>query len=94
MMQSPPQPGEVWINIHTSQLANINAIEDVNVTADKTIRVVVFTDTKTFEGGRTNIDTFNAHWKRHKSASKWFVGALGTLGKPEEPKAKKRSAKK
>jgi len=76
-MEYPPQPGETWINIHTSHKANIEVVEDVKEARGG--KVVVFNHM--VEGhivtARQDLPSFQAHWKRHKSANKWFLGALG-----------------
>lgn len=72
-MQSPPQAGEVWRNIHTSKKATIQSVEQV--AAARGNIVVIYDD---IDGHRHRCDvmTFNVNWKRHKTASKWFLGAL------------------
>ena len=76
-MEYPPQPGETWINIHTSQKAHIDSIQDVaGAESGKVVLYTMTVDSK-LESHRCDQPTFQAHWKRHKSASKWFLGALG-----------------
>jgi len=69
-MQSPPQSGEIWVNIHTSKKATIQSIEEARG------GLVVVYDQPEWKKQRCDIVTFNVHWKRFKSASKWFLGAL------------------
>jgi len=76
-MEYPPQPGETWINIHTSQKAHIDSVQDVNGAKGSKVVLYTWSDGNRLESSRCDIQTFQAHWKRNKSASKWFLGALG-----------------
>lgn len=76
-MEYPPQPGEVWINIHTSHKANVEAIEEVQNARGGKVVVYNCLVEGHIETARCDMPSFQAHWKRHKSASKWFLGALG-----------------
>jgi type IV secretory pathway TraG/TraD family ATPase VirD4 len=72
-MQSIPQAGEVWMNIHTPKKATIQAVEEVAQARGKF--VVIFDDVDG-RGHRCDVQTFISNWKRNKTVSKWFLGAL------------------
>jgi hypothetical protein len=69
-MESPPQAGETWICIHTSETAVIQSIYE------HLGHKFVLYNTKELKGQKKFLSSFQANWKRHKSASKWFLGAL------------------
>jgi len=74
-MQSPPQAGEVWVNIHTSSKVTIQSIQEV---AQARGGFVVIYDAPNWKSQRCDIASFNVNWKRHKTASKWFLGAFNS----------------
>ena len=76
-MEHPPQPGEVWINIHTSHKVNVEKVEDVKGARGGKVVVYNHLVEGHIETARHDLPGFQAHHKRHGSANKWFLGALG-----------------
>lgn len=53
------KPGERYTNRHTGKTRIVTDIQEVPLTADNTVRVVVLND-----GSRWGVTNFERHWRR------------------------------